>query len=149
MTLDFTLGAHTANISSIRHAPLAQLAEQLTLNQRVRGSSPWRRTTHAGQRHHGAADRDGSHTFGILPSARRSSLAFDSVSARLAFLRLCDSASCRAAKPNLPLRIVRTVFAAGLALTTFTYLSTRDTVASPVRRFPSAGMIRCSRSRLG
>jgi hypothetical protein len=25
-------------------APLAQLAEQLTLNQRVRGSSPWRRT---------------------------------------------------------------------------------------------------------
>src|SRR6266511_5254939 len=26
-------------------APLAQLAEQLTLNQRVRGSSPWRRTT--------------------------------------------------------------------------------------------------------
>ena len=25
-----------------RHAPLAQLAEQLTLNQRVRGSSPWR-----------------------------------------------------------------------------------------------------------
>ena len=27
-------------------APLAQLAEQLALNQRVRGSSPWRRTTH-------------------------------------------------------------------------------------------------------
>jgi hypothetical protein len=26
------------------YAPLAQLAEQLTLNQRVRGSSPWRRT---------------------------------------------------------------------------------------------------------
>ncbi|CCF84807.1 hypothetical protein NITHO_3980006 [Nitrolancea hollandica Lb] len=25
--------------------PLAQLAEQLTLNQRVRGSSPWRLTT--------------------------------------------------------------------------------------------------------
>src|SRR5882724_9275113 len=25
-------------------APLAQLAEQLALNQRVRGSSPWRRT---------------------------------------------------------------------------------------------------------
>jgi hypothetical protein len=28
----------------VLHAPLAQLAEQLTLNQRVRGSSPWRRT---------------------------------------------------------------------------------------------------------
>src|SRR5712664_1916704 len=28
-------------------APLAQLAEQLALNQRVRGSSPWRRTLKA------------------------------------------------------------------------------------------------------
>ena len=28
----------------IRLAPLAQLAEQQTLNLRVRGSSPWRRT---------------------------------------------------------------------------------------------------------
>ena len=27
-----------------RCGPLAQLAEQLTLNQRVRGSSPWRLT---------------------------------------------------------------------------------------------------------
>ena len=33
--------ARTSNFVS---APLAQLAEQLTLNQRVRGSSPWRRT---------------------------------------------------------------------------------------------------------
>jgi hypothetical protein len=32
-----------------RRAPLAQLAEQLALNQRVRGSSPWRRTILAGQ----------------------------------------------------------------------------------------------------
>ena len=32
--------AHVAK----RHAPLAQLAEQRTLNPRVRGSSPWRRT---------------------------------------------------------------------------------------------------------
>src|SRR6266498_2194543 len=31
--------------TAVLHAPLAQLAEQLTLNQRVRGSSPWRRTT--------------------------------------------------------------------------------------------------------
>ena len=29
---------------SVHHAPLAQLAEQQTLNLRVRGSSPWRRT---------------------------------------------------------------------------------------------------------
>jgi hypothetical protein len=29
---------------SVLHAPLAQLAEQRTLNPRVRGSSPWRRT---------------------------------------------------------------------------------------------------------
>src|ERR1022692_1338019 len=29
---------------SRHHAPLAQLAEQQTLNLRVRGSSPWRRT---------------------------------------------------------------------------------------------------------
>jgi hypothetical protein len=29
---------------SVLHAPLAQLAEQQTLNLRVRGSSPWRRT---------------------------------------------------------------------------------------------------------
>src|SRR5450432_3692255 len=28
----------------VAHAPLAQLAEQQTLNLRVRGSSPWRRT---------------------------------------------------------------------------------------------------------
>ena len=38
-----------ANVSTVsranaRPAPLAQLAEQLALNQRVRGSSPWRRT---------------------------------------------------------------------------------------------------------
>ena len=31
-----------------RRAPLAQLAEQRTLNPRVRGSSPWRRTTERG-----------------------------------------------------------------------------------------------------
>src|SRR6478752_3064958 len=30
-------------------APLAQLAEQVTLNHWVRGSSPWRRTKFAGQ----------------------------------------------------------------------------------------------------
>ncbi len=28
--------------NALRWGPLAQLAEQLTLNQRVRGSSPWR-----------------------------------------------------------------------------------------------------------
>ena len=38
-----------ANVSTVSRAdalpaPLAQLAEQLALNQRVRGSSPWRRT---------------------------------------------------------------------------------------------------------
>src|SRR6202034_1277839 len=32
------------NIWSVASAPLAQLAEQRTLNPRVRGSSPWRRT---------------------------------------------------------------------------------------------------------
>ena len=34
--------------SKAPQAPLAQLAEQLTLNQRVRGSSPWRRTKSPG-----------------------------------------------------------------------------------------------------
>jgi hypothetical protein len=34
----------TAKGHEMLYAPLAQLAEQLTLNQRVRGSSPWRRT---------------------------------------------------------------------------------------------------------
>ena len=38
--LTFCLGARPRRTI----APLAQLAEQLTLNQRVRGSSPWRRT---------------------------------------------------------------------------------------------------------
>ena len=33
-----------ASIWSVASAPLAQLAEQRTLNPRVRGSSPWRRT---------------------------------------------------------------------------------------------------------
>src|SRR5450755_238008 len=36
-------GRGLASISEV-HAPLAQLAEQQTLNLRVRGSSPWRRT---------------------------------------------------------------------------------------------------------
>src|SRR5450631_2378418 len=36
-------GRGLASISGV-HAPLAQLAEQQTLNLRVRGSSPWRRT---------------------------------------------------------------------------------------------------------
>src|ERR1700687_3092724 len=36
-------GRRLATISEVR-APLAQLAEQQTLNLRVRGSSPWRRT---------------------------------------------------------------------------------------------------------
>ena len=31
-------------LTSTRYAPLAQLAEQRTLNPRVQGSSPWRRT---------------------------------------------------------------------------------------------------------
>ena len=35
--------------SNPRCAPLAQLAEQLTLNQRVRGSSPWRRSPCGGR----------------------------------------------------------------------------------------------------
>src|SRR5580704_12182455 len=48
-----TQGAHwasghgppiAATIASVPNAPLAQLAEQRTLNPRVRGSSPWRRT---------------------------------------------------------------------------------------------------------
>ena len=34
----------TSKRGGSRHAPLAQLAEQRTLNPRVRGSSPWRRT---------------------------------------------------------------------------------------------------------
>ncbi len=34
-----------ARAQASSHAPLAQLAEQLTLNQRVGGSSPSRRTT--------------------------------------------------------------------------------------------------------
>jgi hypothetical protein len=33
-------------LTSTRYAPLAQLAEQRTLNPRVQGSSPWRRTLH-------------------------------------------------------------------------------------------------------
>ena len=33
--------------ASSRHAPLAQLAEQVTLNHWVRGSIPWRRTNPA------------------------------------------------------------------------------------------------------
>src|SRR6187402_342591 len=37
-------------LSSLHRAPLAQLVEQLTLNQRVGGSSPSWRTKHAGQR---------------------------------------------------------------------------------------------------
>src|ERR1700743_898552 len=36
-------GRGLATIAQV-HAPLAQLAEQQTLNLRVRGSSPWRRT---------------------------------------------------------------------------------------------------------
>src|SRR6266851_572937 len=36
-------GPNPANITAFS-APLAQLAEQRTLNPRVRGSSPWRRT---------------------------------------------------------------------------------------------------------
>src|SRR2546430_6832236 len=36
-------GRH-AMVSDVANAPLAQLAEQRTLNPRVRGSSPWRRT---------------------------------------------------------------------------------------------------------
>jgi hypothetical protein len=36
-------GRGLASIPEVR-APLAQLAEQQTLNLRVRGSSPWRRT---------------------------------------------------------------------------------------------------------
>jgi hypothetical protein len=39
---------HVGRSKTVR-APLAQLAEQLTLNQRVRGSSPWRRTESPGQ----------------------------------------------------------------------------------------------------
>src|ERR1700761_3813156 len=37
-------GPILANIWRCQRAPLAQLAEQQTLNLRVRGSSPWRRT---------------------------------------------------------------------------------------------------------
>ncbi len=37
-------GPDTFRSVARRHAPLAQLAEQQTLNLRVRGSSPWRRT---------------------------------------------------------------------------------------------------------
>lgn len=39
-------GGRSRRSTAVSHAPLAQLAEQLTLNQRVRGSSPWRRTLH-------------------------------------------------------------------------------------------------------
>ena len=35
-------------IGSTKYAPLAQLVEQLTLNQWVQGSSPWRRTKYGG-----------------------------------------------------------------------------------------------------
>src|ERR1700741_2133012 len=49
------------------HAPLAQLAEQLALNQRVRGSSPWRRTKTAG-RNQGS----GCGVLGTKAEARRS-----------------------------------------------------------------------------
>src|SRR5256884_8579571 len=35
-------------VSPVANAPLAQLAEQRTLNPRVRGSSPWRRTRDQG-----------------------------------------------------------------------------------------------------
>jgi hypothetical protein len=50
-----TIQRERASVSPSRQAwptlaPLAQLAEQLTLNQRVRGSSPWRRTTFPGRR---------------------------------------------------------------------------------------------------
>src|SRR5215470_12295586 len=38
-------------------APLAQLAEQRTLNPRVRGSSPWRRTCENLPRQHTAVER--------------------------------------------------------------------------------------------
>ena len=37
-------GPDTVSITAFQ-APLAQLAEQQTLNLRVRGSSPWRRTS--------------------------------------------------------------------------------------------------------
>src|SRR2546430_15271231 len=40
-------GRH-AMVSDVANAPLAQLAEQRTLNPRVRGSSPWRRTRDQG-----------------------------------------------------------------------------------------------------
>jgi hypothetical protein len=35
------LGGQMLAYNFSRHGPLAQLAEQLTLNQRVQGSSPW------------------------------------------------------------------------------------------------------------
>jgi hypothetical protein len=41
---DWPCSADCCYDHSVLHAPLAQLAEQRTLNPRVRGSSPWRRT---------------------------------------------------------------------------------------------------------
>jgi hypothetical protein len=46
--------------SALRQAPLAQLAEQQTLNLRVQGSSPWRRTLDQGS---DLAKRPGSEPF--------------------------------------------------------------------------------------
>ena len=42
----------TANLSNIPGGPLAQLVEQLTLNQRAVGSTPTRPTTFRGLRNH-------------------------------------------------------------------------------------------------
>ena len=45
MTTMTTPATGPEELVTIDRAPLAQLAEQLTLNQRVQGSSPWRCTT--------------------------------------------------------------------------------------------------------
>ena len=75
-------------------APLAQLAEQLTLNQRVRGSSPWRRTKTSPQRRGRAAAKITGHfrfTCPQTPATFRGRRRFVDQSA---CAQSCDPGSC-------------------------------------------------------